>query len=204
MKILSLTLASLTTFSFGLFHPILADSHGHFPGTGSVDAYNRSCLCGDKAIEYSHKGDNSMAIKYDREAVSIYPYDSAHYYNLGDHLSKLDKTAEAINAFEQAVTLEPRYLNAWLNLGLSYLNEGKLSEAERCYRKAVELNPVCWEALGNLGDALRQQGKFAEAGECIYKAKALPTRTSGEAVNADDRAQLDDILKKCNSKDRSP
>jgi len=181
MRIYSLLPMVLLTCIVGT--PGLADSHGKFPGKGSIDAYNKACDPADAAVAYAKKGDYDAAIKYDREAISIYPYDSATHHNLGNALAKLRRFDEARKSQETAIALEPNYDGAWISIGITYEDERKLIDAERCYRKAVELQPNGYQGVIDLGDILRQQGKFNEAREWLLKAKATPdtARFPGEA-----------------------
>ena len=164
-------MVSLAICSMG--GPVFADSHGKFPGKGSVDAYNKSVDIADKAVSCANSGDYLTAIKYDREANSIYPYDSATYHNLGIHLAKAGSVDEARKAEEQAIALEPSFVGAWIRLGRTYEKQHKLTDAERCYRKANEIN-ACYETLEDLGDILRQQGRFDEAQKYLLRAKSCP------------------------------
>jgi len=154
--------------------PVFADSHGKFSGKGSIDSFTRACDVANKAVEYSKSGDYATAIKYDKEAISIYPFDSGWYHNLGNYLAKLGQFDEARKAQEQAIELEPKYTGAWLSIGTTYEKQKKLVDAERYYRKAIALEPNCWEALGDLGDILRQQGKFEESLKWLSRAKTCP------------------------------
>jgi len=176
--------------------PAHADSHGKFPGKGSIDAYAKPCDVGNKALEYSKKGDYETAIKCDREANAIYPFDSGGFHNLGNHLAKLGKYDEARKAQEQAIALEPNFVGAFLALGLTYEDQGKPADAERYYRKAVQMDPNDYECVFDLGDILRQEGKFGEARDWLIKAKAC-------APNARCQAQADRTLMKCDRKETS-
>lgn len=173
-----------------------ADSKGKFPGTGSAQAYNKSCLIGNKAVELAKKGDFREAARLDQEAISIYPFDSMWHHNLGNHLEKIGKLAEARKSQQKAIDLEPNMIAAWLALGIEYELDKKFADAERCYRKSVQIQPTNYEALVDLGDILRQQGKFTEAREWLEKAKTAP----GSAL-APGEAQKK--LDQCNRKEAS-
>jgi len=166
-------MALLTIWFTGALGAADADSHGKFPGKGSIDAYSRSLHPGNKAVELAKQGDIQGAIKLDSESISIYPYDSVTYHNLGNHLAKLGKFDEARKAQEQAIALEPNYVGAWIRLGRTYEKQHKLTDAERCYRRANDIESS-YETLEDLGDILRQQGRFAEARKWLLRAKACP------------------------------
>ncbi|MBX9721065.1 MAG: tetratricopeptide repeat protein [Candidatus Obscuribacterales bacterium] len=181
LKKLSLSITMLVGACISAL-PVFADSHGNFPGKGDEEAWKRSCAPIHNSNILYKQGDYQGAIKLDKEAISIYPYDSAIYHNLGNALAKLGKLDEARQAQEQALELEPKFVGAWISLGVTYEKQRCLADAERCYRKAVQVEP-CYEALGDLGDILRQQGKFDEAMQIMLRAKACPenARYPGQA-----------------------
>jgi len=170
--------------------PVFADSHGKFPGRGSEEAYNKSVEIEKKALDCANKGDFQSAEKYDTEAISIYPYDSGFYSNLGQDLKKLGKTEESRKAFERAVALEPNYAHAWISIGYSYEKQRNLAEAERYYRRAVAIESD-WNALCSLGDILRQEGRFDESRKSLTRARAC-------TLNDHDAALVDKCLEMCN------
>lgn len=172
-----------------------ADSQGKFPGRGSAEAYNRSCDFVDRGIALAKKGDYAGAVSAEKEAISIYPYDSGAYHDLGNHLEKLGRLDEARKAQEQAVALEPGYVGAWISMGETYEKQRKLADAERCYRKAVQINPSEYGALGSLGDVLRQQGNFVEARKWFVRAKSFESaKYSG---------QVEHKIEQCDRKEAS-
>jgi len=151
-----------------------ADSQGNFPGKGNANDYNRSCPLGREATECGKRGDLDRAIELEKKAISIYPYDSATYHNLGIHLKRVGKLEEGIKAEQQAIMLEPHYVNAWFAEGQIFEKQHKLADAEQCYRRATELDPNSYDAVSCLGDILRQQGKYAKARPILLRAKNLP------------------------------
>jgi len=103
MRILnSAPLALLAICLAGTQGSILADSRGHFPGKGDIDHWRKSCPITIKSVEYAERSDYETAIKYAREAISIYPYDSVDYHNLGTDLAQLGKLDEARKAQQKA------------------------------------------------------------------------------------------------------
>src|SRR6185295_5965342 len=87
----------------GISAPAFADSQRHFPGKGSKEAWDKAGILVDRSIECAKRGDLEGAIKYDRQAISIYPFDSSHYHNLGNHLCKLGKFDDARKELRQAI-----------------------------------------------------------------------------------------------------
>lgn len=189
LKKLAFSIALLVGFS-NLTLPALADSQGNFPGKGTVAAWKRSYDPATKALGLSNSGDYQGAVRLDREAISIYPYESSWYHNLGNDLAKLGKIEEARKAHEQAIELEPYFTGAWLSLGETYESQRKLIDAERYYRKALQIKPNSYGALGDLGDILRQQGRFDEAIQYMQRAKKCPE-------NSEHPGQADKFIEMC-------
>ena len=165
-----------------------ADSHGKFPGKGSLEAYNKSSIISDKARNLARKGDLNGAIKLDREAIQTYQLDSALYHTLAFDLSKLKRFEEAITFETKALKLEPNYINAWCTQGLCFENLGKYDDAEKCYRNANSINndaETCFYIAGILD--LKKQ--FSQAKTWYGKAKAL-------TKDPEQVAQIDACLKK--------
>lgn len=164
--------------------PVIADSNGKFPGVGSRRDYNNMCDIGNQANECHQKRDYEGAIKLYKRAISVYPYDSAAYQNLGNSLRKAGKLEDSVTAQKKAIELEPNYLSAWIGLGMSYEFMHKLIDAEKCYRKAVDIKPNSYGAVFDLGDVLRQQGKYTEAKVWLERAKRCPDKIDQEIANA--------------------
>lgn len=167
-----------------------ADSTGKFPGVGSLESYNRSIAPGRLGEKKYEEGDYENSIRYTRQAIAIYPHDSALYQNLGNALRKAGKLKESVTAQNRAIELERNYLSAWIGLGLSFEGLHKFADAEKCYRKAVELKPQSFEATADLGDILRQQKRYEEARKWLLRARQL----SRDPV---DIGNIDKCLKDC-------
>lgn len=52
-------------------------------------------------------------------------------------LSRLNRNAEAITAYQRAVQTDPQLPDAWTELGNEYRQVGRHEDAERCYREAL-------------------------------------------------------------------
>jgi tetratricopeptide (TPR) repeat protein len=172
----------------------LADSHGQFPGRGSLADYNRSCERSDMAKHLAATGDLKGAIKADSESISIYPYDSAAYVLLGLHLNDDGRLEDAISTYKLALSLEPEFPDALFNMGCTYWKMHKHEEAERQYRKAIKLEPTHYKALVNLGELLTAEHKLAEAKEVLLRAQALPEDKIFPDVVSNDLEAIDQQL----------
>ena len=58
-----------------------------------------------------------------------------------NNVSNLNKSDEAIKAFDKAIEINPQDSKAWNNKGLDLRKLGKYDEAIKAYDKAIENNP---------------------------------------------------------------
>ena len=80
-------------------------------------------------------------------------------YNKGLALDNLDKSDEAIKAYDKAIEINPQYSDAWNNKGIALDNLNKSDEAIKAYDKAIEINPHNSIAWYNKGNALYKLSK---------------------------------------------
>jgi len=171
---------NLVHFGLGLLlviasqEPAFSDSQGKFPGKGSLSDYNKACSVVSEANKLADKEDYKRALELDRQAISIYPYDSLMYFDMGADNKNSGNMVDAIKAFEQAIALEPNFEDAWQALAGCYEHVTNLSQQEKCLRKLISLKPKAFGYLSTLGDVLRKQGRFEEAREYLIQAKSLP------------------------------
>ena len=90
--------------------------------------------------------------------------------NLGGHLQKLDRTAEAASHFEAAVRLQPDDAKNRNNWGNVLQAQGKMREAITNYEIAVDRNPQYAQAYINWGNALQELKRYDEACERYQEA----------------------------------
>jgi tetratricopeptide (TPR) repeat protein len=91
-------------------------------------------------------------------AVKVTRANYLAYNNLGFYYSKLGRTAEAMENFQQSLRINPNYADALNNVGHALANQGKPAEAIGHYRAALRTNPNSLEIHNNLGNALAETG----------------------------------------------
>jgi len=124
----------------------------------SAEAY--FCL----AYREQEKDNFSSAIEYFEKALAL---------NVGNCYDRLEKSAEAINAYSQAITLDEKYIAAIYNRGNAYMKIAKDDFALEDLNKAIELDANFYQAYYNRGTLFKRMGKSSEAEEDLTKAKAL-------------------------------
>lgn len=77
-----------------------------------------------------------------RHAVKLSPDYALAWFNLGNALTELFRTAEAIAAYERALKLSPQYADAHFNLALLLDLQRQPRKAVGHWRAYVRLDPV--------------------------------------------------------------
>ncbi|HVW21224.1 MAG TPA: tetratricopeptide repeat protein [Opitutaceae bacterium] len=83
-------------------------------------------------------------------------------YNLGNFLTQLGRTEEAVPEFRRAVAARPDFAEAYDNLGSALLQLNRPAEAEEEFRRSLALRPGSVEAHNNLANALIRLGRLPE------------------------------------------
>lgn len=133
----------------------------------------RACIL----AEYAMRNDvpRSMLL----EAISLFEEaqktDSAmKHYNIGNCLSALGESTDAVDYYNTALKLEPSTQLAaqiWTNKGNAQSVLELFKEAEVSYKQAIQLDSKLWNACVSYGHLQARQNKFAAA--CKLFAKAL-------------------------------
>lgn len=153
----------------------LANSDGSFPGKGNRADWQKAGTLNEQATRLKQIGNLAEAERVLSGAISIYPYESVLYNNLGNCLRAQKKYAEAIQTYRKAIEIEPNYINAFFNLGLAYDKANDYTQAETWYRKTLQLNPDEESALFNLGAVLLDRGRYTEARTMFNRAGRCPS-----------------------------
>jgi Tfp pilus assembly protein PilF len=77
------------------------------------------------------------------------------FNNLGSILMNLNRSDEALAAFERAIEMRPDYADALNNVGVLHRNARRIEKAIEYLKRAVELNPNLTHAQANLRAAYR-------------------------------------------------
>jgi len=133
----------------------------------------------------AESGDMKAALAAFREANDLAPDDARYAANLGAASARLERWADAAEAFERALRLDPSPGPA-LKLGSVYRRQGRQQEALAAFARARELGDstpatflgmaLAQEALGRRGEALRS----VDAGLALHPGEASLTRLRSE------------------------
>ena len=98
-----------------------------------------------------------------RAAAERMPRFGPAWANLGATLGELDRTADALAAFERAFACDPDSHQTINNIGVLQRELGNLTDAEASFRRVTRLAPDLAFGYYNLGHALFLQGRYQAA-----------------------------------------
>jgi len=95
------------------------------------------------------------------------------YFELGVQAKQLDRTDEAIDAFEKALKINSKHTKTMINLGALYVEKGEYEKSEQTLKNALLIDPGSSDIYNNLGVVFQQQNKTGEAEEAYKKSIEL-------------------------------
>lgn len=125
----------------------------------------------EKAVISMRYGLEDEALKYLRQAVTIYPKHAASYNLLGVLQFRKKNYTESVAAFEKYLELQPGDSEARANLGYGYESLAQPGKAEEEYKKAVELDGNANACFG-LAKLYLEQKRLPEAEDYARRAVA--------------------------------
>lgn len=106
-------------------------------------------------------------------AVALAPGQPDAQLALGNALSALGRSDEALAALQTALKLRPLFPQALVSLGIELARHGRHVEASQATRRAIELNPDYTDAHLNLANQLSWLGDTAGALVHFRRARSL-------------------------------
>ncbi len=95
-----------------------------------------------------------------------------------NNVSILNKSDEALKAYDKAIEINPQNTDAWNNKGDALSKQNKYDEALKAFDKAIEIDSQNTDAWNNKGDALSKQNKYDEAKKAFDKAIEIDSQNS--------------------------
>ena len=117
----------------------------------------------------SHRIPWQELVGYYRTALGLWPENAAVWYRLAHSLAHLEKTDEAIVAYEQAIRRRPDFALAHVGLGICSYRKEEYDAAISHYRAALELDAENPNAHLNLGVSLQAKGDLDGAVEAYRR-----------------------------------
>lgn len=120
---------------------------------------------GRKANEAFERGDYAEAVQLYRQAIAQNPDDARLYFNLGNALSELGETEQALEVYNQYKSMSDNVQQQALadyNQGRLLTENEQYDEALKYYRDALRKNPDDADARHNFELALKKQQQEEE------------------------------------------
>lgn len=141
LKVLRASLLALTLILL-LSPRAQSDSAGKFPMHGSFEAWQAAWATYEAGVQLEDQESYDDAIKRFKEAVNIYPFDSAFFYHLGTCFFKKKEYVPAENMLNKALEIEPNCCAYRYSLGVLMYEERRLDEASRQFAFAIRCSPT--------------------------------------------------------------
>lgn len=117
--------------------------------------------------------DLNKALYYYLKTISLSPYYSAVYNNLGILYYKKGDFEKAEEAYLKAIKFNPNRAESYNNLGSLYLEKGKIKGALNCFKKCISIKKDFYLAYFNLGVAYYMMEKYKLSENYFKKAIKL-------------------------------
>ncbi len=137
---------------------------------GLADGLVHPMLLNLRAFSYENEGRNDDALRDLHHAAEIAPDDPTVQNAYGLILARMQKTSQAIAAFERTIRLAPDFPQAHFNLGWAKETTGDLVGGQKSLEDAVSLKPDFADAWARLAQIAFRRGDFAKATEWAERA----------------------------------
>ena len=104
-------------------------------------------------------------------AISINPYNSGWFFNIGLTLDEMDRFEEAIDAYQQALEIDPDDLQAMQHLGVDLHRLGNFPKALKTFEKMEAIDASCEPSYCHRIMIYADMGEHERAEEMFYLAR---------------------------------
>src|SRR3954469_5401670 len=125
----------------------------------------------EKAHELFEQRRWDEALEELRAAISINPYNSSWFFNVGLTLDELHRFDEALAAYQEAVEIDPDDVQALNHLGVDLCRVGRFEEALKSFEQIEAADPSFEPAYCNRIIAYSEVGQHEKAEEMFYLAR---------------------------------
>lgn len=123
--------------------------------------------------------DYERAIEVFKEIIQLDHNNYRAWYNLGISYSNLNKTEDALSAYNKALQIKPDYMYCYYNIGLLYeIQKENLEIALQYYEKALSYNNNFTYALQAARD-IRQKLEYLHISESDFKETSIICKNCG-------------------------
>lgn len=131
----------------------------------------KSCLNLSRVLLEDHRPSEALTVL--DKALAIDSTSSAAYRLRGNALGDLERSDDAVVAYQSAIRLDPEDAWSMNNLAFIQIREGRFDEALPALARATELRKDVPVFYNNLGMALEHDGHYAAAAEAYGFAVSL-------------------------------
>jgi len=125
----------------------------------------------EKAQEFFEQHRWNEALEELRAAISINPYNSGWFFNIGLTLDEMERFDEAIDAYRKALEIEPDDLQAMQHLGLDLHRLRNFPEALRTFERMEAIDSSCEASYCHRIMVYADTGEHDRAEEMFYLAR---------------------------------
>lgn len=169
-------------------NPVVAEYQKQLPSLkASVDkSPNDTTARKNYAVALYATGDLNGAKTQYEKVVSLNSKDSVAWNNLGNTYRDLNKTSEAVNAYNKAIDSDPKAINSYVNLAnLQLYTLNKSNDAIATYRKAQSALPDNQQITLLLALAYEQAGDKTDAKQTLQNLLAQHSDNVAAKANLD-------------------
>jgi len=121
------------------------------------------------AYTNSQHPDYNMSINLLNKAIEYTNKNAEVYWELGNAYEGLDKSGDAVNAYERATDLDPNMAKAYTRIGVIWRNAQRGEFSKQSFDKALEVDPNYPPAYRELAEFYHAVGQEAKATETYQK-----------------------------------
>ena len=125
----------------------------------------------EKAQELFEQHRWNEALEELRAAISINPYNSGWFFNIGLTLDEMERFDEAIDAYQHALEIDPDDLQAMQHLGVDLHRLGNLRKALKTFEKMEAVDASCEASYCHRIMIYTDMGDHERAEEMFYLAR---------------------------------
>lgn len=125
----------------------------------------------EKAQELFEQHRWNEALEELRAAISINPYNSGWFFNIGLTLDEMERFDEAIEAYQHALEIDPDDLQAMQHLGVDLHRLGNLRKALKTFEKMETVDASCEASYCHRIMIYTDMGDHERAEEMFYLAR---------------------------------
>lgn len=137
-----------------------------------------------RGLIYSNLGDAALAEDSFQRALQLNPRDGDAMHNLGWHLCRERRYADAEAMFNRAISA-PQYRDGprtLLAMGVCQARDGRTAEAESTLTRAQEADPGSPAIAVNLAEVLLRRGEPERARFHVRRVNSVPENVSSETL----------------------